>query len=78
MVSDVVRAEATAFRWPVATVSCPAGKSMMAGGGVCRSLGGVGFVFLFESRPISENEFTVKCDTPEEQNVMAEAYVVCQ
>lgn len=75
---DLVRAEATAFRWPTATVSCPAGKRMLAGGGSCTSMEGKGWCFLYESRPISENQFIVKCDTPESQNVKAEAFVVCE
>lgn len=76
--SELVRADHIAFRWPSVTVSCPPGKRMLSGGGNCRDLGSLGFIFIIESRPISENEFRVRCDTPNNQNVMAEAYVVCE
>lgn len=75
---ELVRAESTAWRWPSATVRCPPGKRMLSGGGNCKSVGSRGWMFIFESRPISENEFRVSCDTPEAQNAIAEAYVVCK
>lgn len=75
---ELVRAENTAWRWPSVTVRCPPGKRMLAGGGNCKSLAGKGWMFIYESRPISANEFRVSCDTPEGQNALAEAYVVCR
>lgn len=33
--SDIVKNNAIAFRWPTATVACPAGRSMLGGGGRC-------------------------------------------
>lgn len=75
---DVLRGSAIAFRFPAATVSCPAGKKMVGGGGRCISLGNVGWVILIESRPENDNTWRVQCDTPEQQNVMAESYAVCQ
>lgn len=74
---ELVTSEAIAFRWPSAIVSCPPGKKMLAGGGSCRSVDGRGWNFLYESRPISENQYKVSCDTPENQYVKAEAYVIC-
>lgn len=74
----LVRTQAAAFRWPIATVSCPPGTVMLSGGGNCKSLNAIGWVFLYESRPISENQYRVSCDTPKRQNVMAEAFVVCE
>lgn len=71
-------AEVVSFRWPVVTVSCPAGKKMMSGGGNCVSMEGKGWCFLYESRPLDENQFIVKCDTPESQNVKALAYIICK
>lgn len=50
---------------------------MAGGGGKCVSLGGVGWVVLVESSPENDNTWRVSCDTPEQQNVRAEAFVVC-
>lgn len=77
---DLVKSTATAHRWPTATASCPSGKKITGGGGRCVSLGnnGVGWVFLSNSYPINDNEWTVSCDTPKEQNVRAEVYVLCK
>lgn len=74
---DLIKAENTAHRWPSATVSCPSGKKMYGGGGNCKSLDGRGWTMLIESRPVDENSFIVRCDTPEQQYVTAEAYIVC-
>lgn len=74
---EYVKAEVTAFRWPIATVSCPPGKRLVLGGGVCRSAGPEGFVFIVKSAPINENQYQVHCDTAIMQNVVAEAYAIC-
>ncbi|XP_055322052.1 shufflon protein B'-like [Sitodiplosis mosellana] len=78
IMGELVKVENVAWRWPGATASCPPGKRMLAGGGNCRSQDGRGWTFLAESRPISINQYTVRCDTPEQQNIIAEAYVVCE
>ncbi|KAJ6641537.1 Shufflon protein B', partial [Pseudolycoriella hygida] len=75
---ELVRADNIAFRWPTATATCPPGKKMLSGGGNCRDLGGQGWLFLVQSSPISENSYRVRCDTPKEQNVMAEAFIICE
>lgn len=51
---------------------------MMGGGGRCVSLGGKGFVILTSNAPQNGNEWKVSCDTPEAQDVMAEAFIICQ
>lgn len=61
----------------MATVSCSAGKRMTGGGGGCKSLTEMGWTFLASSNPSSENEWRVQCNTPLNQNVLAEAYAVC-
>lgn len=75
--SEIVRNYATSYRWPSAVASCPAGKKMMGGGGLCKSLANKGWVFLYANRPLNDNQWNVACDTPEAQFVLAEAYVVC-
>lgn len=59
-------------------ISCPAGKNMMGGGGRCISLGGQGFVILTSNAPQDGNTWKVSCDTPEQQNVMAEVFIICE
>lgn len=72
-----MKGTATAYRQPVATVSCPSGKRMTGGGGGCKSLTDMGWTLLVSSYPSSENEWRVQCNTPVNQNVLAEAYAVC-
>lgn len=67
----------TAFRWPSATATCPDGKLMMGGGSGCKALGSEGFVFMTVSNPISETAWRVACDTPKQQDVMAEVWAIC-
>lgn len=75
--SEIVRNYSVAYLWPSVVVGCPAGKKMTGGGGLCKSLENKGWVFLYENRPINDNQWSVACDTPEHQHVMAEAFVVC-
>ncbi|XP_055323105.1 atlastin-like [Sitodiplosis mosellana] len=75
---ELIKTEVVAFRWPVATASCQTGQKMMSGGGDCRSQDGRGWTFLAGSHPISDSQYTVRCDTPERQNIIASAYVVCK
>lgn len=70
-----VFSSSSAFRWPQARASCPAGMRLTGGGGNCKS-DGRGWVFLFQSRP-ENNDWLVACDTPEQQNVIAEAWAIC-
>lgn len=69
---------ASAWRWPTATVNCPPGKKVTGGGGACKSLANIGWTFLYQSRPGNNNDWIVSCDTPEKQNIMAEAWVSCE
>lgn len=78
VVGELIKAEAVAWRWPSATATCAPGKRMLAGGGNCKSMDGRGWTFLYRSQPISENQYQVGCDTPENQMVMAEAFIICQ
>lgn len=74
----IVRNAVTAFRWPRAVVSCPGGRTMTGGGGRCSSADGVtGWTFEVENFPSSASEWTVQCDTPKNQNILAEVYAVC-
>ncbi|KAJ6637703.1 Band 4.1-like protein 5 [Pseudolycoriella hygida] len=75
---EIVRSYSLGFRWPSSVVSCPGGKRMTGGGGLCRSTTDKGFVFIIENRPLNDNEWRVACDTPESQHVIAESYAVCQ
>lgn len=75
--NEIVRNYAVGWRFPSVVVGCPAGKQMTGGGGLCKSLANKGWVFLYENRPINDYQWTVACDTPEQQNVLAEAFVVC-
>lgn len=50
----------------------------MGGGGRCISLGGQGFVILTSNAPQDGNTWKVSCDTPEQQNVMAEVFIICE
>lgn len=73
-----MKVENVAWRWPVATATCPPGRRMLAGGGNCRSVDGRGWTFLAGSYPIGINQYMARCDTPEQQHIIAEAYVVCE
>lgn len=75
---DTFYGSAGAWRWPSATVSCPSGKKLTGGGGACKSLDNKGWVFLNQNRPHNNNEWFVSCDTPENQNVLAEAWAICE
>lgn len=59
-------------------ISCPEGKQLVAGGGSCVSEPSKGWVFLVVSRPVDDKTWRVSCDTPQEQNVKAEAWVICR
>lgn len=72
----------TGHRWPVATATCPSGKTITGGGGRCVSLGKnrsghIGWVFLYNNSPISATEWQVSCDTPQDQEVTAIANAIC-
>lgn len=79
MYCEIVRGEASAFRWPSALANCPSGKRMTGGGGKCIALGapGVGDVRLTANAPENDNTWRVNCDTGAYQNVRAEAFAVC-
>lgn len=68
---------ASAWRWPIARATCPPGKRLTGGGGACKSLAGKGWCFLYQNRPENEVQWIVNCDTPEQQNVQAEAWANC-
>lgn len=68
----------TAYRFPVATVTCPEGTQMTGGGGGCKAMTPQGYVLLRESNPISDRAWRVQCDTPIVQDVMAQAYAICE
>lgn len=70
----MVHAAATAWRFPIARASCPAGKKLVGGGGRCVG----GFVFLIENLPENDITWKVHCDSTKEQNVEAEAFALCQ
>lgn len=73
----MIKGYAIALRWPSATVSCPPGKVLMGGGGNCQSLGLVGWTLTSGSFPSNDNSWTVTCDTPKIQNVLAEVWAIC-
>lgn len=74
----MVQNEATAWRWPLARASCPAGKKMVGGGGRCLALSPEGWTWLWGSSPENNNTWRVTCDSPKDQNVQAIAFVFCQ
>ncbi|XP_031631882.1 uncharacterized protein LOC116346115 [Contarinia nasturtii] len=75
---DIIKAEAVAFRWPVATARCPDGTKLLGGGGNCESVvAGIGWVFIAGSHPVNNIEWTVRCDTPQSQNVRAQSFAIC-
>lgn len=76
--SEIVKSYATAFRWPTVIATCPVSKFASGGGGSCRGMSGKGWVVVIESNPINDREWRVRCDTNELQEVMAEAYVICE
>ena len=67
----------SAWRWPHAYASCPAGKQMVGGGGNCNSYKGIGYSVLVGSRPANDNTWEVYCDTTESQSQTAEVLVFC-
>ncbi|XP_031631878.1 atlastin-like [Contarinia nasturtii] len=75
--TELVRAEVVAFRWPVAVARCPSGSRLVGGGGNCRSITPVGWVFVAGNFPANDYEWIVRCDTPERQNVMGESWAIC-
>lgn len=75
---QIVSGRATAFRWPRAYATCPAGKKMISGGGWCESTTTTGWAVLVGSAPASDNTWQVWCDTPEKQDLNAISYAYCQ
>lgn len=81
VMSVKITSSATAFRFPVATATCPSGTSATGGGGSCISLGQngppIGWVWLVSSDAIGDNQWRVSCDTPKDQYVTAQATIFC-
>lgn len=65
----------SAYRWPVAIATCPAGKKVVGGGGHCSSQGG--FTFLTLSGPENDNAWKIVCDTTKDWWANADSYAVC-
>lgn len=76
--SEIIKNSVIAHRWPTAQVACRPGQTMQGGGGRCISLGGSGFVFFASNAPVNGNEWKISCDTPNDQDVMAEVYIICK
>lgn len=67
-----------AKRQATAIVSCPVGKRMSGGGGECYDAGMKGYTFVKESGPIGDGTaWQLRCDSWEDQNVMARVSVIC-
>jgi len=66
-----------AFRWPHAYASCPAGQTLVSGGGNCVSNDGRGWAVMVGNRAANDNTWEVFCDTPEKQYLTAEVWAGC-
>lgn len=66
-----------AFRWPHAYASCPAGQTLVGGGGNCASNDGRGWAVMVGNRAANDNTWEVFCDTQEKQYLTAEVWASC-
>lgn len=74
---QVVYGTATAFRFPHAYASCPAGTQIVGGGGNCQSIpADHGYMFLVGNMP-NGNGWQAYCDTGERQNAIANVWALC-
>ena len=67
----------SALRWPNAYAYCPAGTTLVGGGGSCSSDAGIGWVHMVGSHPINNNVWRAFCDTEKGQYVTAQAWAIC-
>lgn len=72
--ANYVTASNTAFRWPSATATCPAGTVIAGGGGSCTS--SVGWMFLNASQP-SGNGWYASCDTEKKVTASITVFALC-
>ncbi|ECC0671418.1 shufflon protein B [Salmonella enterica subsp. enterica] len=73
---QIATAQATGWRFPGATATCPTGKRVTGGGGICTSL--TGYIWLTRSFPSANNSWSAACDTTEDQNGSITVYAICQ
>ena len=66
----------TGWRFPGATATCPTGKRVTGGGGICTSR--TGYIWLTRSFPSANNSWSAACDTTEDQNGSITVYAICQ
>ena len=62
--------------FPGATATCPTGKRVTGGGGICTSR--TGYIWLTRSFPSANNSWSAACDTTEDQNGSITVYAICQ
>lgn len=70
----IISSSASAWRWPVAVVTCNGDEQVTGGGGVCG--GGAGDWRMPTNRP-NGNGWLVYCDTSYSQNGTAYVYAIC-
>ncbi|EBQ3815999.1 shufflon protein B [Salmonella enterica] len=73
---QITTAQATGWRFPGATATCPTGKRVTGGGGICTSR--TGYIWLTRSFPSANNSWSAACDTTEDQNGSITVYAICQ
>ncbi|WP_072652006.1 YeeE/YedE thiosulfate transporter family protein [Escherichia coli] len=73
---QIATAQATGWRFPGATATCPTGKRVTGGGGICTSR--TGYIWLTRSFPSANNSWSAACDTTEDQNGSITVYAICQ
>ncbi|AWT21931.1 shufflon protein B [Klebsiella pneumoniae] len=73
---QIATAQATSWRFPGATATCPTGKRVTGGGGICTSR--TGYIWLTRSFPSANNSWSAACDTTEDQNGSITVYAICQ
>ena len=73
---EVVSRSIVGWRWPGLSVSCPANKTILSGGGACHGhIDGDGRIII--TKP-EGNGWHIQCDTSLQQNVTAIVYALCE